>query len=79
MQVRVVEDALDANKMLGRANFDRESVRVVSLMSAPGAGKTALLRRALASLEDVRAGVLEGDVDGLRPRADARFLAHSEG
>jgi hydrogenase nickel incorporation protein HypB len=34
-------------------------------MSAPGAGKTTLLERALADLsEDVRAGVLEGDVAG---------------
>jgi hydrogenase nickel incorporation protein HypB len=34
-------------------------------MSAPGAGKTALLERALAALgDDVRVGVLEGDVHG---------------
>ena len=79
IKVRVVEDTFDANKTLIRANFDRESVRVVNLMSAPGAGKTALLRHALAPLEDVRAGVLEGDVDGLPPRADARYLAHSKG
>ena len=36
---------------------------VVNLMSAPGAGKTTLLERVLGSL-DVRAGVLEGDVQG---------------
>ena len=48
-----------------RADFDRESVRVVNLMSAPGAGKTALLERALADgLRDPRVGVLEGDVRG---------------
>ena len=66
-KVRVVEDALDANNTIARANradFDRESVRVVNLMSAPGAGKTTLLERALARLEDVRVGVLEGDVQG---------------
>src|SRR5690348_17814232 len=33
-------------------------------MSAPGAGKTALLERVLGELGDVRAGVLEGDVQG---------------
>ena len=66
-KVRVVEDALDANNTIARANradFDRESVRVINLMSAPGAGKTTLLERALADLDGVRAGVLEGDVQG---------------
>ena len=33
-------------------------------MSAPGAGKTTLLERVLRDLADVRAGVLEGDVQG---------------
>src|SRR5690348_15102971 len=33
-------------------------------MSAPGAGKTSLLEAALGDLEGVRAGVLEGDVQG---------------
>jgi hydrogenase nickel incorporation protein HypB len=37
---------------------------VVNLMSAPGAGKTTLLEAALADLGGVRAGVLEGDVQG---------------
>jgi hydrogenase nickel incorporation protein HypB len=67
-RVRVVEDALDANNTLARANredFDRAGVRVVNLMSAPGAGKTALLERILAEgLDGLRVGVLEGDVQG---------------
>ena len=66
-KVRVAEDALDANETIARANrddFDRASVSVVNLMSAPGAGKTSLLERALAELDGVRAGVLEGDVQG---------------
>jgi hydrogenase nickel incorporation protein HypB len=68
-RVRVVEDALDANNTIARANrddFDRSDVTVLNLMSAPGAGKTALLERALARLlpGDVRPGVLEGDVQG---------------
>jgi len=33
-------------------------------MSAPGAGKTALLERVVADLPGVRVGVLEGDVQG---------------
>ena len=68
-KVRVVEDVLDANNTIARANradFDRAGVTVVNLMSAPGAGKTRLLERALDGLGDagVRAGVLEGDVQG---------------
>jgi hydrogenase nickel incorporation protein HypB len=67
-KVRIVEDALDANNTIARANredFDRQHVRVVNLMSAPGAGKTTLLERALAApLGDLRVGVLEGDVQG---------------
>ena len=67
VKVRVVEDALDANNTIARANrddFDRHEVTVVNLMSAPGAGKTTLLERVLGDLGDVRAGVLEGDVQG---------------
>jgi hydrogenase nickel incorporation protein HypB len=66
-KVRVVTDVLDANDTIARANradFDRHGVAVVNVMSAPGAGKTALLERALDRLEGVRAGVLEGDVAG---------------
>jgi hydrogenase nickel incorporation protein HypB len=66
VKVRVVEDALDANNTIARANrddFDRHDVTVVNLMSAPGDGKTTLLERVLGTL-DLRAGVLEGDVQG---------------
>ena len=68
-KVRVVEDALDANNTIAQANradFDREHVVVVNLMSAPGAGKTTLLERALDRIaeEGTRIGVLEGDVAG---------------
>ena len=66
-KVRIVEDALDANNTIAsanRADFDRAGVTVVNFMSAPGAGKTTLLERVVASLPDVRVGVLEGDVQG---------------
>src|SRR3954447_16587850 len=68
-KVRIVEDVLDANNTIARANrddFDRADVRVVNLMSAPGAGKTTLLEQVLGGggLNGVRAGVLEGDVQG---------------
>jgi hydrogenase nickel incorporation protein HypB len=67
VRVRIVEDALDANNTIARANrddFDRAGVSVANLMGAPGAGKTALLERVLGALGDVRPGVLEGDVQG---------------
>src|SRR5437660_5957094 len=67
-KVRIVEDALDANNTIARANredFDRHQVAVVNLMSAPGAGKTSLLERIAADPpEGVRIGALEGDVQG---------------
>jgi len=67
-KVRVVEDALDANNTIARANrhdFDHADVRVLNLMSAPGSGKTSLLERALGQgIDGVRVGVLEGDVAG---------------
>src|SRR3954465_9540805 len=66
VRVRVVEDALDANNTIARANrddFDRHGVTVANLMGAPGAGKTALLERVLPAA-GLRAGVLEGDVQG---------------
>jgi hydrogenase nickel incorporation protein HypB len=77
LRVRVVQDALDANATIARANredFDRAGVTVVNLMSAPGAGKTTLLERLLADgIGDLRVGVLEGDVQG---SLDADRLAH---
>ncbi len=68
-KVRVATDVLDANATIAKANrgdFDRAAVCVVNLMSAPGAGKTALLERVLSDglLGNVRAGILEGDVQG---------------
>jgi hydrogenase nickel incorporation protein HypB len=63
--VKVLEDVLDANSTIAQANrddFDRAGVRVVNLMSAPGAGKTALLEQAICGLDGIRVGVLQGDV-----------------
>jgi hydrogenase nickel incorporation protein HypB len=73
-KVKIVEEALDANNTIARANrsdFDRSGVSVVNLMSAPGAGKTTLLESTLGGL-DLRVGVLEGDVQG---SADADRIA----
>ena len=67
VHVKVLEGVLDANATIAaanRADFDRSHVTVVNLMSAPGAGKTALLERVAHRLDGVRVGVLEGDVQG---------------
>jgi hydrogenase nickel incorporation protein HypB len=78
-KVRIAKDALDANTTIAQANradFDAAGVRVVNLMSAPGAGKTTLLERVLQDgLGDIRAGVLEGDVQGTFD-ADRLSLLH---
>jgi hydrogenase nickel incorporation protein HypB len=66
-RVRVVEGVLDANDTIAasnRSDFEVAGVTVVNLMSAPGAGKTSLLERTVNDLEDMRVGVLEGDVQG---------------
>jgi hydrogenase nickel incorporation protein HypB len=63
-EVHVHEDVLKANDTFAednRRDFEAAKVSVVNLMSSPGAGKTSLLERVLPTL-DVRAGVLEGDV-----------------
>jgi hydrogenase nickel incorporation protein HypB len=77
VRVTVAEDVLDANQTIARANredFDRAGVAVLNLMSAPGAGKTALLERAIeAGLGETRIGVLEGDVQG---SLDSDRIAH---
>lgn len=78
-RVRVVQDALDANQTIARANradFDRHAVTVINFMGSPGSGKTSLLERVLerwGEVEDeVRIGVLEGDIQG---RGDADRIA----
>ena len=66
-KVSVVEEALDANNTIAKANrddFDRAGVTVINFMSAPGAGKTTLLESVVSNLPGVRVGVLEGDVQG---------------
>jgi hydrogenase nickel incorporation protein HypB len=62
----VLENVLDANDTLARANrdvFDRAGTYTINMMSSPGAGKTALLERTLERLRGkLCLGVLEGDV-----------------
>ncbi|MGH3605477.1 MAG: GTP-binding protein, partial [Pseudonocardiaceae bacterium] len=65
-RVAVLEDILSENDQVADANqkdFAEAGVRVVNIMSSPGAGKTALLKRTLAALAaGTRIGILEGDI-----------------
>jgi hydrogenase nickel incorporation protein HypB len=65
-RVAVLENILAENDRIAaanRADLLDAGVRAVNLMSAPGAGKTALLRRTIATLGlRLRIGILEGDI-----------------
>jgi hydrogenase nickel incorporation protein HypB len=65
-RVAVLESILSENDRMAAANrqdLAGHGVRAVNVMSSPGAGKTALLKRTLVALgEELRVGVLEGDI-----------------
>ena len=66
VRVAVLENLLSENDLVADENrraLAAAGVRAVNLMSSPGAGKTTLLRRTLVALgEEVRVGILEGDI-----------------
>jgi len=66
MKIPVVRDILEANERIARQNrelFNENSLLVINLMSAPGAGKTSLLERSIDALKDeIRMGIIEGDI-----------------
>lgn len=66
-RVLVLEAIFGENDRLAEANrrdFDTAGVRVVNLMSSPGAGKTELLRQTLRALPtEIRVGIIEGDIE----------------
>jgi hydrogenase nickel incorporation protein HypB len=66
-RIEVLEEIFGENDRLAaanRADFDAAGVRVVNLMSSPGAGKTLLLRQTLGQLQGrVRVGIVEGDIE----------------
>jgi hydrogenase nickel incorporation protein HypB len=65
--IGVLENLLAANdRQAGhnRAHFDAHGVLALNLMSAPGAGKTALLEATIAALKhELRIAVIEGDLE----------------
>src|SRR5277367_3455372 len=77
--VQVRQQVLKQNDVVARAlreRFHEAGTYVISLVSSPGAGKTAFLEKVLASLrERYRIAALVGD---LATDNDARRLARSE-
>ena len=65
-RVAVLETILAENDRTAdrnRADLAHAGVVTVNLMSSPGAGKTALLKRTIAEIgNDLRLGILEGDI-----------------
>ena len=76
MKISVVRDILEANDRIAQQNrelFDENGLLVINLMSSPGAGKTSLLERTISALkEDLRIGIIEGDIQSSR---DAERIA----
>src|SRR5262249_35635783 len=77
--VKVRQNVLKHNDLLARmlrGRFEEAGVLVISLVSTPGAGKTALLERTLARMraDGLRVAALVGD---LATENDARRLARS--
>lgn len=75
-RVVVLERIFGENDRLAAANrstLDAAGVTAINMMSSPGAGKTAILRRTLASLVDTtRVAIIEGDIE---TSLDAQRLA----
>ena len=78
MKISVVRDILEANARIAQQNkdlFDENRLLVINLMSSPGAGKTSLLERSISALkEDLRMGVIEGDIQSSQ---DAERIAQA--
>ena len=66
MKISIVRDILEANDRIAQQNrelFKKNQMLVFNLMSSPGAGKTTLLEKSIDALkDDVRIGVIEGDI-----------------
>ncbi len=66
MEIPVMEDILSANDRLAAENQEllaEKSILAINIMSSPGAGKTSLILRTIDAIgEELRIGVIEGDV-----------------
>jgi hydrogenase nickel incorporation protein HypB len=68
MKINVVSKILEANERIAAENrrlFDSTGTLAINIMSAPGAGKTSLLRQTINQLKgDIQIAVIEGDIQG---------------
>lgn len=66
MKIPILENILSANDRLAAENqrlLAEKGILAINIMSSPGAGKTSLILRTIEALgEEVRIGVIEGDV-----------------
>jgi hydrogenase nickel incorporation protein HypB len=67
LKITVVKNILEANDRIAEENrkmFQEEDVKVINLMSSPGAGKTSLLECTIDAIGDqLNMGVIEGDIE----------------
>jgi hydrogenase nickel incorporation protein HypB len=67
-QIKIIRNLLAGNDQVAernRARFAAAGVLAINLIGAPGAGKTSLIIKTLATLRDrARVGVIEGDIAG---------------
>ncbi len=66
MKVTVLKNILSANEQMAQKNkqfLDSHGVIALNIMASPGAGKTSLILKTIASLKDeVKIAVIEGDI-----------------
>jgi len=66
MQIKVVANVLKANEDMAAENRRRlktKGIKVMNIISSPGAGKTTILERTIEALKsELRLGVIEGDI-----------------
>jgi len=66
VNIKVLRNVLEANDQLAariREKLAQHRITTINLISAPGAGKTSLLEKTIATLQGrYRMGVLEGDI-----------------
>lgn len=65
MEVIIMKELLEANDKLAEENrkyFTDRHILAVNLMGSPGAGKTTFISAIAKELQDIRVGVVEGDI-----------------
>lgn len=66
MQIKVVTNVLKANEDMAKVNrdlFKARGIKVINMISSPGAGKTTILERTVDALKnEIKLAVIEGDL-----------------